>query len=748
MPKVPMVGQVKENLNVPAPAQYDVGSAGVVNRAIAQAAGQVSDLGMSLLEKRKKAADNDYAFKTYVDDYQAIEDYSQQLKLEVGEDATGYAEKMNKFLEDRRTKNESMASSEDGLRLYREKSMSLFKGAEIEAQNFENTQKAKYYVKSFDENANKLASTFLKNPDYTRAKEIQQMLEIELEENSKTHFVDVAQREALKQRVRDSVAMSVYDGLDAQERHGEQMRLLKNTDEATDIFSGMDAEKRGALLRRSASAIDTQRRQGDAELRGRIADVMDAQMKGEEVDPSVFNSLINRIQVSGLRPDEKERFGDSLRVSSIVASEKKRLLTTPVSLWGNPEDVIPNRGDATNARVVNKAQAALAREMAQMRKEMLQDPATYALRSSPMLVEQSGSIQPGNAQDTQDFDSKLIARQQALGIGKTRILTVNQAQQVAQNFINQTPDEAARSALALKVAHGKYAPKVFAEIAKEGKLPADFMMISYVQSPQAATTIMDNLKRQPEINKAFKDKYKTDDATLLRKVSSKLDNFSSAIASQGTSAISLGNAMRSQVALEAKKRMVMGTDTSVNDAVDNAIDSVVKSNFIAVKSARSNFIMPRFDGNGRPLSEESVAAFVKAYSSREGFERLNVAVPKNVGERFSDQTVPTQMGWQKGDQSLTRAGAFMGGRMETGEGRFYKMLEREGYWVPSADNSELILSMKLDGKPIAVLDKDGNAIRRSFHDITFDQDDLTLSAATPFWKKLFKSNSASAGDKK
>lgn len=743
-----MAPQVRENTNVPSGPEYNVAAAGAVDNAIAGAANKVADFGLNLLEKRKKAADNDYAFKTYVDDYQAIEQESQRLKLEMPEDAAGYAESMKKFLDERRTKNESMATSEEGLRLYREKSMSLFKGAEIEATNFENTSKAKYYVKSLDANANKLASTFLSNPDYTRAKEAQAMLELEIEENAQTHFIDVGTREKLKQGVRDAVAMSVYDGLDAQERYGEQMRLLKNTDPKTDIFLGMDAEKRGALLRRAASGIETQRRQSDAELRGKIADVMDSQMKGEEVSADVLNDLGKRIANSGLRPDEKEKFGDAIQVSGIVASEKKRLLNTPMSLWGNPEDAIPNRPDASNARIVNKAQAALAREMAQMRKEAQTDPAAYAMKASPALAKQASMIEPGNPSDTQSFDAATIARQEALGIGSTRIMTKQMAQQVGQNFINQSPEEAARSALALKQAHGKYAPKVFAEIAKDGKLPADFMMIAYVQTPQAATTIMDNLKKEPQISQAFKEKWKTTDAEMLRRVSTKMEEFSTALSSQGTSALSLNSAMKNQVMIEAKKRMVINADSNINTAIENAMDTVVKSNFATVKAERSNFIMPKYDGNGRPLSEESVAAFIKAYSTRDGFKALDVAVPAAVEQRFSAPIVQNDDGSRtKGDDRIDKLGSFMGARFETGEERFYKMLEREGYWVPAANNSELMLAMKVDGKPIAIRDKNGNAIRRSFHDITFDQDERTLAAGTPFWKKIFKSNSANAKGK-
>lgn len=753
MPKLPQLGEVRENPNAPSMPQYNPNAAGMKEKAIANAAGQVADYSLNLLEKRKKAADNDFAFKTYVDDYQAVEQESQRLKLESPEDGTGYAEKMKKFIDDRRTANEANATSDEGLRMYREKSTSLFKGAEIEAQNYENTTRAKYYVKSLDENANKLASTFLANPDYNRAKEVQSTLEIEIENNAQTHFVDVATREKLKQGVRDAVAMSVYDGLDAQERYSEQIKLLKNTDEESDIFRGMDAEKRGTLLRRAMAGLETRRRQGDADLRGRIADVMDSQMRGEEVEPTVLNSLANRIEVSGLRPDEKEKYGDAIRVSGIVASEKKRLMQTPISLWGKAEDAIPNRPDAKNARVVNKAQAALEHEMKLMREQANNDGAAYAIKSSPKLQQMSSAIEPGNPADTQGFDAEILSRQSALGISRPRILTQLQAQQVAQNFINQSPSEAAKSALALKAAHGKHAPMVFSEIVKDGKLPADAMLVAFTSNHQAATTIIENIKKRPEWDEAFKAKNKMGDDEIRRKVGGKFEEFGSALARQGTGTVSLANAFQNQVITEAKKRVVLGTNSSIDSAIDDSIDTIVRANFTPVKAAggRSNFLMPRFDGNGRELKADATKAFVEAYSTKEGFESLDVAVPKDPLFAKFDAPVDTSdrlNGAVQNGERLDNAARFMGGKFETGKERFYKMLEKDAYWTPSQDNSKLILAFKYNGKAIAMKDSQGNVIEKSLHEISYDMDDRTLAEMTPWYKKMFKSNTAEAKAKK
>lgn len=751
MPKLPKLDEVRENPNAPAMPQQDPNVAGMQSRAIAQAAGKVSDFAMNLVEKRKKAADNDYAFKTYVDDYQAVEEESQRLKLEAPEDATGYTEKMKKFIEERRSKNEANATSDEGLRMYREKSTTLFKGAEIEAQNFENTSRAKYYVKSLDKSANQLASTFLKNPDYNRAKEVQQTLEIEIENNAKTHFVDVGVRESLKQDARNKVAMSVYDGLDSQERYGEQIKLLKNTDPETDIFAGMDAEKRGGLLRRAMAGAETMRRQGDQELRGKIADVMDSQMRGEEVEPQVLGQLANRIDTSGLRPDEKEKFGDALRVSGIVSSEKKRLLQTPISLWGSAEDAIPNRPDAKNARVVNKAQAALEGEMRRMREMANADGASYALKSSPRLQEMAGSIEPGNPSDTQGFDNELLSRQAALGIAKPRILTQLQAQQVGQNFINQTPEEAARSALALKQAHGKHAPMVFAEIVKDGKLPPDAMLVAFTSNHQAASSIIDNIKRRPEIDEAYRAKNGLSDDAFRNKVGRKFEEFGSALARQGAGSLSLSNAFQNQVMTEAKKRVILGTDSSPDSAIDGAIDTVVRSNFTPVKAAggRSHFLMPKFDGNGRELKADATKAFIEAYSNKDGFESLGVAIPENpLFAQFDAPVESVPGGVQQNGKKIDNLGRFMGGKFETGKDRFYKMLEKEAYWTPSPDNTELILAMKVNGKAVALKDKEKNVIKKSLHDISYDVDDRTLAEMTPWYSKLFKSNTANAGNKK
>jgi hypothetical protein len=763
MPQIPTLNAARVNPNAPGAALENVDAAGIVDRAIAGAAQKGVDYGVSLLEKRKKAADNDYAFKTYVDDYQAVEEHSQKLKLEMPEDATGYAEKMKEFVDKRRTDNEANAPSEEGLRMYREKATSLFKGAEIESQNFENTTRAKYYVKSLNENANNLASTFLKNPDYNKAKDVQHTLETEIENNAQTHFVDAGTREKLKQEVRDHVSVSVYDGLDAQERYGEQIRLLKNTDPNSDIFSGMDAEKRGSLLRRAESGLQTQRRQGDMELRGRISDVVAAQDAGEEIPADVLGQLHQKVAMSTLAPYEKEKFADALQVSSLVATETKRLQQTPMNQWGTAKDSIPDRPDAQNGRVVLKAQAALENKMNKMRKEAAEDPASYALKSSPALQKQSGMITPGDPQQTQDFANNLMARQDALGVPR-QILTKNQAQQLAQNFTNvaaTNPQDAARQALALRMSHGKNAPKLFAEIAQAGKLPSDFMLVSMTPSIQSSTAIMDNIANGATIKKTFKDSTNINQDTFARRVSNKLDPYSSAMKNQGgTGSLSLVNAVSNQVQMEAMKSINMGTfkPDQQDEAIDHAVDTVVKNNFTVVKEGKTNFMMPKYDGNMRPYDEKSTAAFVRAHSTADGFKALNVAVPAAIQKTFADKAAEAPVA--NNDLMLPGQLAKDMAPSESGQQRFYQTLEKNGYWTPSADNSELVLAMKSPvafttregkfitvGQAIAIKDTSGKPIKRSLHDITYDQDERTLAEATPWYQKVWKSNSANAKGK-
>lgn len=744
MPQLPISQAPRENLNVPTPAYQNVAAAGQVDAAIANAAGQVTKFGVDLMEKRKKAADNQYAFKTYVDDYQAIENYSQQLKANVGEDASGYAEKMKAFVEDRRQKGEDAATSSEGLQLYREKAYSLFKGTEVESQNYENTSRAKYYVKSMDENANALAATFLKNPDYGKAKYIQAQLDNEIEQNASTHFVDAGTREKLKQQARNAVSMSVFDGLDAKERYGEMINLVKNTDPNSDIFAGMDAEKRGNLLKRAEAGLQTQRRQSDAELRGQIADVMNAQMHGDEVEAGTLDRLYSKIQTSGLRPDEKEKFGDSIRVSSVVATQKKILMNTPMSLWGNPEDIIPDRGDAKNARVVNQAQAALAREMNQMKKAAAADPAQYAIQSSPALQQARQMIKPGDPTATQDFDSQILARQNALGVSRPRILTSAESTAVAQQVVNASPDEAARSLLALNAAHGKNAPMVFAEVAKDGKLPADIGLIPFMPNQTAAARIVDNLKRAPDIKKQFEADHKgMSDKAMDQMAANALRPYSSALSTQGAGTLTMSSALRSQVKIEAQRRVIMGTDTSPSKAIDNAVKDVVESNFAVTTGGNKPIMIPKLIA-GRPVNEDSVNAFLTAHSNADGFAALKVAVPASYTSQLGNlKTGSTQVV----SDPLTGATTEVEDTSHDPRQRFYADLTKKGYWVPSADQSELILTMDVHGKPIAIKDEEGNSVRRSLSDISYAPDERTLQAGMPFWKKMFKSNSAQAKPK-
>lgn len=153
---------------------------------------------------------------------------------------------------------------------------------------------------------------------------------------------------------------------------------------------------------------------------------------------------------------------------------------------------------AADARQNARKQAA-----AQVLQERNKDPVTYATTTSPRAAALAQQLQTENdparrAALNAQFIEANLAEQQRLGVQNQRVLTPAQAdrwQSLAMGA--QRPEDSANLIATLETEYGKYFPRVFSELAKEGKISGELLVIPNLPS-QAAREAVSRLARVKE----------------------------------------------------------------------------------------------------------------------------------------------------------------------------------------------------------------------------------------------------------
>jgi len=157
---------------------------------------------------------------------------------------------------------------------------------------------------------------------------------------------------------------------------------------------------------------------------------------------------------------------------------------------------------AADARQSARKQAA-----AQVLQQRNADPVTYATTTSPRAAALAQQLQTENdptrraALNAQFLEANL-AEQQRLGVQAPRVLTPAQAdrwQSLAMGA--QRPEDSANLIATLETEYGKFFPRVFSELAKEGKISGELLVIPNLPS-QAARETVSRLARVKETDLA------------------------------------------------------------------------------------------------------------------------------------------------------------------------------------------------------------------------------------------------------
>lgn len=468
-----------------------------------------------------------------------------------------------------------------------------------------------------------------------------------------------------------------------------------------------------------------------ADLNAQISGFESVALSGRAIDGANIPELIRQVEVMpGLPAVAKSRLKDRIYTAVAVNARLQDVASTPRSQHGNLLSKTTADIGAANAltRGVNpdgspgmdyaieanrfRALEHVEGAMASIIKEQNNDAAQYVLdhdEGNQLKALQFGT-RDGNAKGTQYYITATLAKQRYLEIpaDKQRILTKSEAHAMAQELAAQPDSENVNQYLAaLEDQYGPYYPRIMNEVAAFNKKAADYATTAFA-SPETRTALVDALRNEEAINKAFSDRGLSETKTALvdeaiRKTTLGDLNRVFAQTAGDASGVATVNNLQRAITLQVKSELLQDPDAKIPDLVKKAYDDLVGSQYSVVKTDNSALMVPK-KMQGVMVNAENVKGFVEVYSKGENFSDLNIAIPKGV---------PAD--------------------------RYYAMLEVDGQWVMNAQGTGMRLLRKdpATGKRANVLDKFGNVVEKSFAQLSQSPNKKVREHNRGFWGRMF-----------
>lgn len=264
-----------------------------------------------------------------------------------------------------------------------------------------------------------------------------------------------------------------------------------------------------------------------------------------------------------------------------------------------------------------------ANKLVELRRE---DGATAVMYGSEALSNSARITQEGLGPDratNQAYTSSLISEQRRVGAVE-RPLSVSTAAAYAEKIMSSGPGESSDVIDSIKKSNPRHFQRIWAQVVKDGKLPAIYNAASYVDDSAAGKEIigaMRNWKGIDGLIKSTKDQgFKIDKDGLNNSVNKELSDYlvSMANSEEIAGSANIANSVR-EAAYFAAARRVMGGD-SISDASSKAVDAVIRNKYEVVNGT----LIPR------DKSEEIKKKM--AYLTSESFIRANKPyIPATVG---------------------------------------------------------------------------------------------------------------------
>lgn len=240
----------------------------------------------------------------------------------------------------------------------------------------------------------------------------------------------------------------------------------------------------------------------------------------------------------------------------------------------NGVKITPEFAAKDQYQIAQKSQAAVAHLMEQRRR----NPAAAVLSSNDSVQEAYKNSQGGMgalASANEAYYAVSMAEQARVG-AKPAPLQAEVAKSLAANIMTSDPGQAALQVEDLRHKTGKYFQPVMNQLIKDGNLPEFYAVSGYVDSPDAAKSIIDNFRNKGSFEKVLQDKsllYKKSE--LTQQVNKDFQPYFESIVGAGSSSenVKVAVGLRSAVQMEAANQIARGVPAA--EASQKALATVI-----------------------------------------------------------------------------------------------------------------------------------------------------------------------------
>ncbi|WP_313338505.1 hypothetical protein [Stutzerimonas nitrititolerans] len=436
---------------------------------------------------------------------------------------------------------------------------------------------------------------------------------------------------------------------------------------------GMTAEDQvqiSRLIDREIKSREIEARQmqaiARAELSTRVSDAQSAYLSGFDFanPPSASDFVASYGAEEGA-----ERYAQFVKTQDIGTAIRQVAMASPeeraqlVEQFRPAKDGVAEDGFAVDAKLYG----TLLNSASRLGEELQNDPATYVVSRSPLLMKAAEDAATGDPAAVEAYATAMIAEQQRLGAPAPKLLTERQAAGIAASFEN-TQDggsNAAQLIEQLQQQWGKHWPTVYKQL--QDKLPGAALVIGSGVDAQTSATLARIAPLKTAELKAGLDS--TDASDAKKALTEEMAEFRNTLAGQ------VGGERTFSTLYNEAERLVyayMGQGKGPRDAVELAKKALIDDKY----TLQGTYRVPKaYDAD---LIEAGTERIIESLDPM----TLNFRTPAGVPEDFA-------------------------------AGRVKAAIEKDGYWVALPDESGVALYYGGE----AVLDRAGNPVARTFDDL-------------------------------
>jgi len=675
MPRVP---SGPENLGVLSPSggadvpnyAYESGTA----NAVAGLGNVVASFGSELMQTRKRAQDSNYVFQRTSDRQRELLLYTQDLQKSLPTDSTGhidytgYAGKIQEWVNDKFKQDQDEAPSQEAKQDYIQKAGASFQKFVVDAIGTENTQRAVSFRDGIASNLDKNNNLLVQLPNANMAADWMMEIDAQIQAGIKNKVIDQALARDLMDRNRKETPMALLEGLYAKARNNPKQAneyLQQGIDILTGkaifdkdfkkggilthrqvIADGIEPHQRAAMLEKFGEAIKFAKHSNLSELHHRVSDAISQAENGLPQSKTLFNDIDQLVSSEDMEADAGIRMKHAALAAGAYGQMKHIMEQSNPTSWPSQEKQFDAAlkmylADAAkkdpslkaaqepgfNAQVVNGYKAQLQAYGKQLQAAREKDPAGYVDK----YFGTGGAVARARTPEQMEkaIQSRLI-RQEQLGIPSTsqRVISKSDSDNLGAMLASKDPAAVNQAFTYMEQKYGKWWQDAFSEMETDKNVKAPLWAASFIQDRRSRQSAIENILNKKQIEESFHAKKpgEMEKSDLTQVVMEEIEPWYSPMveSSSGGGGFARANAERELIILEAQKLVATGDAEDYKQAAQIAA-KMLHSSGTPIAAGNSKIVVPHVY-RGVNIDPRVVQAFLEKQGTTDALNSMHIAI--------------------------------------------------------------------------------------------------------------------------